>query len=140
MARSPTLAPVHPGVRRSAAAPRAAGHPRQDELDRIDRFADLMDSRFSIFGVRFGLEGIVGLVPGLGDLATLGPSAWLVWEGWRMGASRRTLGRMAGNVGLDFLVGAVPLAGDVFDVLFKANRRNARLLREDIERSARPGG
>lgn len=113
-------------------------HPRQAELDRIDRFADLMDSRFSIFGFRFGLEGIVGLIPGLGDLATLGPSAWLVWQGWRMGASRRTIGHMAGNVAVDFAVGTVPIAGDLFDVLFKANRRNAKLLRDDIERGVVP--
>ncbi|MGR3541538.1 MAG: DUF4112 domain-containing protein [Hasllibacter sp.] len=129
-----------PGARpapRHAPPPRAAQggappHPRQAELDRIDRLADALDSRFSVLGFRFGWDSILGLVPGVGDVAGLLPSAYLVWEGRRMGASRGTLARMAANTGIDFVVGGVPVLGDVFDVAFKANRRNARLLREDI--------
>ena len=121
-----------PGARAGGAAP----HPRQADLDRIDRLADALDSRFSVMGFRFGWDPILGLVPGLGDVAALLPAAWLVWEGRRMGASRGTLARMAANTGVDFVVGAVPVLGDLFDVAFKANRRNARLLREDIARGA----
>ena len=104
------------------------------ELERLDRLADLLDSRFRIpgLGVRFGLDGILGLVPGVGDVATLGPSAYLVWRAHRLGADRRTLARMAANAGVDFVVGGVPLLGDVFDVAFKANRRNIELLKRHL--------
>ena len=135
-ARSRSASPARPAA--SRAPNRTAGqgtptpHPRQADLDRIDRIADAMDSRFSILGFRFGWDAILGLVPGLGDVAALVPSAYLVLQGKRMGASRGTLLRMAANTGIDFLVGGVPVVGDVFDALYKANRRNARLLREDI--------
>ena len=121
------------------AAP-AAPHPRAEELRQLDDLADLLDSRFRIpvVGWRFGLDGLLGLVPGIGDVAALGPSAYIVWKAHRMGASRGTIGRMAVNTGLDFVIGGIPLIGDVFDVAYKANRRNIALLKAEVERSPRP--
>lgn len=115
--------PADPAARRAA------------DLARVDRIASLLDTKFRIpgTGVRFGWDFILGLVPGLGDLVTLGPGAFLVYEAWRMGARRRTLTRMAVNTGLDFVLGGVPVLGDLFDLFFKANRRNAVLLRREVE-------
>ena len=112
-------------------------HPRATELARLDDLADLLDSRFRVpvFGWRFGLDGVLGLIPGIGDVAALGPSAYIVWQAHKMGASKGTIGRMAVNTGLDFVIGGIPLIGDVFDVVYKANLRNIALLKDEIERS-----
>ena len=135
--------PASTAPRHASARPRpGAVHPAtQSELDRLDRLADLLDTRYGIpgTGIRFGLDGLLGLIPGIGDVAALGPSAYLVWRGYKLGADRGTLARMAANSGIDFVVGGVPLLGDVFDVAFKANRRNIDLLKRDLmARAAAP--
>lgn len=109
---------------------------READLARIDRIATMLDSRFRIpgTGIRFGWDGILGLIPGVGDIVAFAPAAYLVFEGWRMGVRRRALARMALNSGLDFVIGGVPILGDVFDVAFKANNRNAAILRREVER------
>ncbi len=104
------------------------------ELARIDRLARLMDSRFSIFGIRFGLDGLLGLVPGVGDLLTAAPSAWIIWKAHELGLGRRTLIRMGVNTGLDLVVGSVPLVGDIFDIGFKGNLRNVRLIHDELSK------
>jgi hypothetical protein len=109
------------------------------EIARLDRLADLLDSRFRIPGtkIRFGLDGLIGLVPGIGDTLTLLPSAWLVWRAWQMGLPRRDIARMAANTGVDYAVGLVPILGDIFDVAFKGNRRNIAILRAALGRMPR---
>lgn len=109
-----------------------------DEIEKLDRLSTLLDSRFRIPGtpIRFGLDSILGLVPGAGDLASLGPSAYLIYKGYQLGARKRTILRMSANTGLDFVVGAVPLLGDVFDLVFKANNRNFALLRKELADSS----
>ncbi len=97
--------------------------------------AHWMDSRFRIPGtnVRFGLDGLFGLIPGLGDGVTALPAVYLIMAAQRLGASKWLVTRMAVNVGVDVLVGAIPLVGDLFDVAFKANRRNIALLGRHLE-------
>ena len=104
------------------------------EIARLDRLAELLDSRFRVPGLgwRFGLDSVVGLIPGVGDLAALGPSAYLVWQARRLGADKRTIAKMAANTGVDFVVGSVPILGDVFDAAYKANLRNIDLLKRDL--------
>ena len=106
----------------------------QTEIENLDRLSTLLDSRFRIPGtpIRFGWDSILGLIPGAGDLASLGPSAYLIYKGYRLGARKRTIIRMTANTGLDFIVGAVPILGDVFDLAFKANNRNFALLRKEL--------
>ena len=101
-------------------------------LDRLERLARNMDSRYRIpgLGIRFGWDSIIGLVPGLGDIASLGPAGFIWLEAHRMGASNAVKARMAANIGIDWAVGSVPLVGDLLDVGLKANRRNVALLRE----------
>jgi hypothetical protein len=120
---------MQPSVAQDAQARRAV-------LERLDRLSVLLDTALFIPGtnIRFGADAIVGLFPGIGDTITTALSAYLVYEAYRLGAPGPILARMIGNLAVDGVVGAVPLAGDVFDVLFRANRRNVRLLREWLER------
>lgn len=100
-------------------------------LRELDTLADWLDSRFRLPGtnLRFGLDSLIGLIPGVGDGATALPAIYIVLRAQRMGAPKRLLLWMSFNVALDFVVGAIPLLGDLFDVGFKANRRNIDLLR-----------
>jgi hypothetical protein len=116
--------------------PVASGDPDLGaRLDRLDRIAASMDSRFRIPGtsIRFGWDSVIGLVPGVGDVATLGPAGYILLEGHRMGAPKPLLGKMAVWVAADWAVGSVPLIGDLLDVGIKANRRNVALLRKHFE-------
>ena len=117
------------------------GESRDAALQRVDALARLMDSAFVIPGlnIRVGLDSLVGLVPGIGDAVTTAVGAYIVYEARRLGLPKHKIVRMIGNVALDTLVGAVPLVGDVFDVFFKSNTRNLRILREHLEGEARRG-
>ena len=123
-------------------APRPKPHPHAARLDRLDRLAHGMDSRFRVpgTGIRFGWDSILGLVPGLGDVASLAPAGYIWLEGHRMGAPAGLKARMAANIGLDLIVGSVPIVGDLFDVALKANRRNVGLLRAHFGALPEAGG
>ena len=79
-----------------------------------------------------GLDGLLGLIPGIGDTATALIASYVVLEAARLGVPKRTLARMIANVGFDFIVGLVPLLGDLGDFAWKANRRNARMLHDHL--------
>jgi hypothetical protein len=104
------------------------------ELERLDALARTLDARFRIplTGFRIGLDGLIGLIPGIGDTLALLPSGYLVARGWQLGARKRTLVRMGANTAVDYLVGLVPLVGDVLDIGYKGNLRNVALLRAEI--------
>jgi len=110
---------------------------REAALRRVARLAHLLDDRFALPGTRwrFGLDGLLGLVPGIGDAATTILAAYIILEARRLGVSAPTLGRMAANVGVDLAFGAIPVVGDLFDFGWKANRRNLDLLRRHLDRS-----
>lgn len=105
---------------------------------RIDRLADLLDTRFRlpILGYRFGLDSLIGLIPGVGDAATAAISFYIIFEAARAGAGPLLILRMIYNVVIDAILGSVPVLGDLFDFAFKANLRNANLLREHYARKA----
>ena len=109
---------------------------RTERVKRLESIAAVMDTAFVVpgTGIRFGFDGLVGLVPGIGDVVTTALSLYLVHEAWQLGAPKHLIGRMLANVALDGAIGAVPLAGDLFDVLWRANKRNMRMLREWMER------
>lgn len=102
----------------------------QISLD-IDQLAHWMDSVFEIPGLklRFGLDAIIGLIPGIGDLLTSFVSFYILHQASQSGVSRITLARMGLNLAVDYIIGSIPLVGDLFDVYWKANERNAALLR-----------
>jgi hypothetical protein len=110
----------------------AAG--KRATLEHLDRLAYWLDDRFRVpgTGFRVGLDGLVGLIPGVGDVATNAITAYIVYRAWRLGIPKSVLLRMLGNLGIDTVVGIVPVAGDLLDLGFKANRRNVRLLREHL--------
>ncbi|HZF65772.1 MAG TPA: DUF4112 domain-containing protein [Chitinophagaceae bacterium] len=101
-------------------------------LKHVNYLAKLMDSQFSIPGTnfRFGLDGLIGLIPGAGDLSTFAVSGYMLWIMAHNGASGYVLARMVGNVLLDAVIGAIPLVGDLFDFAFKANLKNMRLMQQ----------
>ena len=110
---------------------------RRAALDRIDMLATLFDTAFILPGtnVRFGVESLLRLIPGIGDAIASVLSCYLLYEARRLGVPRLLFARMIGNVMLEGVVGAVPLAGDAFDVFFRANRRNVALLRRHFARA-----
>ena len=119
-----------------ALAPRTA--PDVQSHARLEVIADLLDSRWRIpgTGIRFGADALLSLLPGLGPVVSTAISGYLIWEARRLGVSTGTVLRMIGNVGLDGLISAVPVAGAVGDVFFRANRRNMALLRRHLARQA----
>jgi len=113
----------------------------------LEALARWMDSAFYVPGLdmRFGFDALLGLIPGFGDTVTSFISIYIMNAARRYGVPRVTLMRMAANIALDYVVGSVPLLGDVFDVYWKANLKNVALLRNHLlatpaeERRARAG-
>lgn len=97
-------------------------------LKSAKRITKLLDSQFNILGYKFGLEPLIGLVPGLGDIITVVLSLYLVFIGFQMHLPRKEIVRMLFNIGLDFLIGTIPVVGDISDFFYKANERNMRIL------------
>ena len=112
---------------------------REQRLARLDALARLLDVAFILPGtnIRYGIDGLIGLIPVVGDIVTTAISLWLVREARALGAPWHITTRMLANVALDGVVGLVPVAGDAFDVMFRANVRNVRLLRRWMEKQPR---
>ena len=115
---------------------------RSSTIPNLDVLAKLMDSQFKIPGtnIRFGLDPLIGLVPGAGDFVTFLISGYMMTILAKNGASGFVLARMTLNILIDALVGSIPLLGDVFDVAFKANRRNMKLMHEHYVEGRHKGG
>ena len=101
----------------------------------IEDLAHLLDSAFRVPGTnrRFGIDGLLGLVPGVGDAAGLVLSSGVILQAVRLGARGATVGRMVLNVGIDAVFGSVPVLGWFFDFAFKANNRNVALLEAHVD-------
>jgi Domain of unknown function (DUF4112) len=109
---------------------------REQRLARLDALAKLLDVAFVLPGtnIRYGVDGIIGLIPVVGDILTTAISLWVVREARALGAPWHITARMLGNVALHGVVGAVPAVGDAFDVMFRVNIRNMRMLRRWLDR------
>jgi len=108
---------------------------RMRRLSRLRTVATVMDTAIAIPGtnIRFGADSLLGLVPGIGDFAGALVGLAIVNEARRLGAPRHKMAKMIANIGVDTLVGAIPLLGDVFDVYFKSHRRNVQLILDHFE-------
>ena len=120
---------VHPTDQRIADLKR-----REETQQRLRRIAKLMDSqiRVPVIGLRIGADAILGLVPGFGDILTGAIGAYLVYEAQRLGIPRSAVLRMVANIAFDTAIGAIPVAGDIWDFFFRANDRNMQILARHI--------
>ncbi|WMC11636.1 DUF4112 domain-containing protein [Oceanimonas pelagia] len=114
--------------------PENAQNHTQETREKLDRLAWLLDSAIRLpGGFRIGLDGIMGLVPGVGDLAGAAFSGYILLQAARMKLPATLLARMGLNIVLEVLIGSIPVLGDLFDFGFKANRRNMRLMEKYFE-------
>lgn len=109
---------------------------RCDGVTRLKKLEQRLDREFSLFGVTFGTDAIVGLVPVVGDLVTSLTGLYIIHQSHKLGATRWTIVRMMINWGVDAGVGLIPIVGDIFDIAFKSNTKNVKLLIADLERRA----
>ena len=116
---------------------RTAAPSKGDAIRRMEMMAKLLDNAFVIPGTnqRFGIDAIIGLIPGLGDVATTILSSYVIWEARNLGVSRVAIGRMLSNLAIHATVGAIPIVGDLFDAFFRVNQRNMRIARAQLERT-----
>jgi hypothetical protein len=107
-------------------------------VERLRKLARLLDSALPIPGTRFrfGLDAIIGVVPGIGDAIGAIFSVYIVFQAGRLGAPRATLLRMMANIAIDTIIGEIPLLGDIFDVGWQANTRNLALLDQHLKEPA----
>jgi hypothetical protein len=109
----------------------------QADLARAHKLADFLDNQFSIGGYRFGVDALVGLIPGVGDLIGALAGVYPLMVAQRHGLGKLVQARMALNLLVEFAVGSIPVVGDLFDFGFKANIRNVRLLDRAVEKKAK---
>jgi len=103
---------------------------------RIEGLEQLLERSFVIPGINrpVGLDAVAGLIPVVGDVITAAMGAYLVWEASNLGLPKWKLWRMAGNVAFDSAVGAIPVAGDVFDFVFRSNSRNLKIVKRHLDK------
>lgn len=124
------------GAKRKVYEPEIFNPEHEARLQRILLIAQLMDDAITVPGTnyRIGWDSIIGLIPGVGDVATACVSSWIVYEAKQLGLPKWKLAHMLANIGIDTTLGIVPLLGDFFDATFKANRKNARIVRKHFGR------
>jgi hypothetical protein len=108
----------------------------EESVARLEALGRLMDGMFVLPGtnIRLGLDAIIGLVPVAGDVISGLVSSYLIWEARQLGAPRWLIARMMANTFLDTTLGVIPLVGDAFDLMFRANMKNMALLRRHMEK------
>jgi hypothetical protein len=125
---------AEPRYRKEALTPEVVD-PRIADVEALARW---LDYAFALpGGFRFGLAGIIGLIPGIGDVLDALISLYIIGRAIQLGISRVAIARMLVNVGIEALAGSVPFIGDLFDIAFKANRRNYQLLKSHLSRTER---
>ena len=108
----------------------------QSVRQRVEVMEKLLERLFVIPGINkpIGLDVILDLIPGIGDVAATALGAYIVWEAKNLGMSRWQIGRMAGNVGFDFLLGLIPWIGAVPDFFFRSNSRNLKMIKLHLDK------
>ena len=103
---------------------------------RIEMMEQVLENAMVVPGTRFriGVDAMIGIIPVVGDLLAAAMGAWIVWEARNLGMSRWQLLRMGGNVAVDTAIGAIPFVGDAFDLAFRSNTRNLRIIRKYLDK------
>jgi hypothetical protein len=103
---------------------------------RVEAMEVILERSFVIPGINrpVGLDALIGLIPVVGDLIAAAMGAYIVWEARNLGLPKWKLWRMAGNIAFDTAVGAVPVAGDLFDFMFRSNTRNLRIIKRHLDK------
>jgi hypothetical protein len=103
---------------------------------RLEALEMLLERSFHIPGTKIplGLDSIIGLIPVLGDVVTAAMGAYMVWEARNLGMSKWQLTRMAANVGIDTAIGAIPFVGDAFDLVWRSNSKNLRIVKKHLDK------
>lgn len=116
---------------------KAAAPAHGDAVRRMDLVARLLDAAFVLPGTnrRFGIDAVIGLIPGVGDVITTLLSTYIIWEARNLGVSRLALGRMLTNLAIHASIGAIPVVGDIFDAFFRVNQRNMRIVHRQLGRT-----
>lgn len=104
----------------------------EDHLEMARKVAKAMDAQFTVFGVKIGLDSIIGFIPGAGDFITLAFSFYIFWVGVKLELPKPKLAKMLFNMGVDTVIGTIPVIGDFGDIFFKANLRNLALIEEHL--------
>jgi len=136
-ASEPPASPAaQPGVARPFRPDLPLGRDPAAVRQRIEAMEGLLERSFVIPGINrpVGLDSIAGLIPVVGDVVTAAMGAYIIWEARNLGLPKWQLARMAGNVAFDTAVGAVPVAGDVFDFLFRSNTRNLKIVKRHLDK------
>ena len=112
------------------------GRDPQSIRRRLEMMEQVLERAFVLPGInqRVGLDAVLGLIPVLGDILSAAMGAYIVWEARNLGMSKWQLTRMSANVGIDTALGAVPLVGDLFDIAFRSNSRNLRIIRKHLDK------
>lgn len=103
---------------------------------RVETLEIILERSFTIPGINrpVGLDAIVGLVPVVGDAITAAMGAYIIWEARNLGMSKWQIWRMIGNLSVDTALGAIPIAGDAFDLLFRSNTRNLKIIKKHLDK------
>jgi Domain of unknown function (DUF4112) len=96
------------------------------------KITELLDNKFEIFGIKFGIDPIIGFVPVIGDILPIGLTGYLIWIGYRQGLPKEKLFKMAGFAGLDLLIGFVPFVGDFADIFYRSHKRAMDIIDQHI--------
>lgn len=104
--------------------------------NRIEIMEKMLEGLIAIPGTRqrMGLDAALGVIPIVGDIVSAAMGGWMIWEARNLGLSKFQLARMAANVGLDTTIGIIPFVGDAFDLFFRSNRRNLKIIRRHLDR------
>ncbi len=113
---------------------KSAAPSRADALRRMELVAKVLDAAFVLPGTsrKFGIDALIGLIPGVGDVITTLLSTYIIWEARNLGVSRIAIGRMLTNLAIHASIGTIPLVGDIFDAFFRVNQRNMRIVRSQL--------
>ena len=103
---------------------------REQAIQRLRKLALLLDESFEIPGTNYkvGLDPLIGLLPVAGDTVMMAVSLFIVWRAWKLGVPKRNLARKVANICVDSFVGSVPIIGDIFDFIYKSNKKNVALI------------